>query len=310
MTTPRFSFWGSPAFAVPILSALIAGEWTPSVVITKPDRPAGRGLQLRPTDVASFASRAALPVLKPVRLDERFARDLHQRAPDFAVVAAYGTLIPSRLLRIVSGGFLNIHPSLLPRWRGPTPIQSAIASGDTETGVSLMLLDDGMDTGPLLAQARLSISRHETAGTLHDKLATLAATLLVNELPAFTLGKLVPRPQPATGVTISSLIDELALAIDWRRTTEEIGRFVRAYQPAPGCFTHWHTLLLKVLSVRRVPCDPQPAGTVIATATGDVAVAASDGALVLESIQPSGRRAMSGRQFAHGHRDFIGSRLQ
>lgn len=307
----RVVFMGTPEFAVPSLLALLGAQEVVGVV-TQPDRPVGRGQTLQPSPVKAAASAAGLPIYQPasLRQPERTA-PIADWAPEIIVVAAYGQILRPHLLSLPPLGCLNIHASLLPRWRGAAPIQYALLSGDAYTGVSLMQMDAGMDTGPVYIQARIPIAPRETAATLHDRLATLGAEMLTQHLPAITAGLLTPQPQAETDVTYARLITKEDGQVRWADSAESIDRHIRAMTPWPGAFTDWQGRLLKLLAARPAPDvagTPTPSGAVIAWESG-AAVAAGQGWLVLEQVQLAGKRPAAIGDFLNGHPDFIGARL-
>ena len=240
----RVGFAGTPEFARVALAALADAGHTIPLVLTQPDRPAGRGLKLQPSAVKQEALQRGLPVLQPrsLRLDGRFPEDaaaaqaaLREARLDVLVVAAYGLILPAWALASAAHGALNIHGSLLPRWRGAAPIQRAIEAGDTETGITLMQMDVGLDTGPMLLARALPFGAEESAASLHDKLAALGAELVVQGVPAWVQGLLPAVPQPGEGVTYASKIDKAEAALDWAAPAAVIERRVRAFDPFPGC---------------------------------------------------------------------------
>ncbi len=239
----RVAFAGTPEFAAEALRAILAAGFPVPLVLTQPDRPAGRGMRLRPGPVKQVALDAELPLLQPrgLRVDGRYADDageahraLAEAQPDVLVVAAYGLILPQSVLDLPRFGCLNIHASLLPRWRGAAPIQRAIEAGDAQTGISLMQMDAGLDTGPVLLEQPLDIAGDDTASTLHDKLARLGGELVVLGLHALSAGRLQPRPQPVEGVTYAQKIAKSESWIDWDAPSESIARRVRAFSPWPG----------------------------------------------------------------------------
>lgn len=301
----RLAFFGSPEFAVPSLQALLTAGLRPALVVTQPQRPAGRGLKDSLTPVHRFATELGIPCLTPRRLttDPDLAEQL--RGLDVAVVAAYGNLIPADLLALPTHGFLNLHPSLLPRYRGATPIPAAIVSGDETTGVSLMVLDAGLDTGPLVAQASLPIPADATTATLTRQLAALAATLLVDSLDAYINGTLSPHPQDDRRATLTKPLTREDGRLMWNASAAQLERQIRAFNPWPGTFTTWHGQTIKILAARCRP-DAGPPGQVFPTPP--LRVACGQGALELLLVQfPSGR-PMSGDAALAG-RPLLGARF-
>ena len=297
---PRIAFFGTPPFAVPSLRACQAVGAVVAVV-TQPDRPRGRGQHVAPSAVKEVAERAALPVLQPPRLKGTdFGERLRALRLDVAVVAAYGRILPPDVLSAPRLGCLNVHASLLPRWRGAAPIQWAIASGDAETGVCLMQMEAGLDTGPVLALRRTPILPEDTSETLHVRLAELGGELVRDEVPRFLAGTLTPRPQPAEGVTLARMVEKEDGRLDWTRPAVELERRVRAFVPWPSAWTQLGPHLLKVWRAVVVPGSGPP-GTVLA-AHGMLDVASGDGALRLLEVQPEGKRRMNAAEFLRGHR--------
>lgn len=312
MSSYRILFMGTPEFAVPSLKALIATQQVVGVV-TQPDRPAGRGQQLHPPAVKTAAQEAGIPVYQPKSLrHEEAAQPLRDWQPDAIVVAAFGQILRSHVLELPPLGCYNVHASLLPRWRGASPIQHAILAGDSETGVSLMRMDAGMDTGPVYVQQAIPIAPNETAATLHDRLAALGAALLAECLPDILAGRLAAAPQSVAGVTYAPLIKKEEGRLDWRQPAAALERQVRAMFPWPGAFATWQGTLLKVLVAEAIPAAETPAGLpgqVVSLVDG-AAVCTGQGGLALRQVQLAGKRAVSIRDFLPGHPGFIGSYLE
>ncbi len=306
----RVVFMGTPDFAVPTLQTLLTLPAVQVVgVATQPDKPAGRGRALAESPVKRVAVAAGVPVLQPrgFRKNPANAEALRALDPDVLVVAAYGLILPQSVLDIPRYGSLNVHASLLPRWRGAAPITFAILAGDTVTGVTIMLMDAGMDTGPTLTTAETAIQPGDTTETLSGRLATLGAGLLRETLPRWVAGELQPRPQPEEGVTYTRLIQKEDGLIDWGRPAAEIERAVRAYQPWPGAFTLWRGEPLRVIKASQVAGQGEP-GQVVAV-PGGMAVGTGEGLLRLDEVQPAGRRPMPGKAFVNGAKDFVGAHL-
>jgi methionyl-tRNA formyltransferase len=301
---------GTPDFAVPSLQILIETQQVVGVV-TQPDKPAGRGNQLRPSPVKLLALAANIPVYQPPSLkSEAAAAPLHDWQPDVIVVAAFGQILRPHVLDLPPHGCLNVHASLLPRWRGASPIQHALLAGDAETGVCLMRMDVGLDTGPVYVCAATPISGEDTAVTLHDRLAQLGANLLQQHLPAILSGQLPARPQDDASATYAPMIKKERGIIDWQQSSEQIDRHIRAMTPWPGAYTTWQGQVLKILRARvadgRV-ADDMP-GEV--TAVHDhVLVHSGTGGIQLQEVQLAGKKAMSVAEFLRGHPNFIGSVL-
>ena len=313
--TIRVLFMGTPDFAVPSLRALTeqanAGLAVAGVV-TRPDKPVGRKQQVVFSPVKQFALEHDIPVYQPgpLRRPEALAllRDL---APDLIVVAAFGQILPSDVLALPLHGCLNVHASLLPRWRGASPINAAILAGDVETGVTIMLMDAGLDTGPALAQRATPIGSAETAGELSDRLALLGADLLVETVPRWLAGVITPEPQDESRATVTRLLQKSDGRLDWQRPAEELARQVRAHTPWPGAFTTWEGRTLKILRARAISFETDLPPGVCFAPTGDtsLAVICGEGALALEVIQLEGKRAMPSAEVVRGHPALASARL-
>ena len=315
MADMRIVFMGTPDFAVPTLERLLAvgpdAGWQVVGVATQPDRRAGRGKKLAMSPVKELALRHAVPVLQPASLRKQpdMVEALAAWAPDLLVVAAYGLILPKAVLAIPRFGAVNVHASLLPAYRGASPIAAAILDGLTETGVSIMLMDVGMDTGPVLAQVRQPIAATDSTALLSARLAEQGAQALVDTLPRWLAGELAPVDQADLPGVVShcSLIEKEDGRIDWSLPAARIERMTRAYAPWPSAFTQWNGNLLKIWQATAVAGAAAP-GRVIERAN-DVAVGTGDGLLRLEMVQPAGKRAMDVASFLHGAPDFVGSTL-
>lgn len=306
----RIVFMGTPDFAVPVLERL-ADAYQVVGVITQPDRPAGRGRRLMPSPVKQVALERGLPLLQPrsLRTPEAIAQ-LADWEPEEIVVAAFGQILRQTVLDLPPHGCINVHASLLPRWRGAAPASAAILAGDEVTGVTIMKMDAGVDTGPMLAQQEEPIRPDDTKATLEARLAQLGAGLLIDTLPSYLAGTLVPRPQPDDGVTYARQLRKEDGQIDWSLPAVALDQRVRAVTPWPGAFTTWRGQRLKILQGVPLPTwhGEAPPGTVFALADG-LAVATGKGALRLEAVQLAGKRPLDGAAFIRGQRDFVGSRL-
>lgn len=319
----RAIFMGTPAFAVPTLQRLIDMPDADVVaVVTQPDRRAGRGRRVQMSPVKELALEHGLPVLQPhtLRTPEAVA-ELASFRPDVAVVAAFGQILRPNVLNLPPLGCLNVHASLLPRWRGAAPIAAALLAGDEETGATIMRMDAGLDTGPILAQAAVLIRDKDTAVTLEHRLAERGADLLAETLPRWARGEIqaLPQPEPAAGVTYAPQIRKEDGRVDWTLPAVELWRRWRAYQPWPGLYTDCQGCNLKLVRVRPLPDwhGNAPPGRVIFVWEGvhtcsalRVAVATGEGALLLEEVQLAGKRAMSTEDFCRGQRDFVGTHLE
>lgn len=301
--SPRLVFMGSPDFAVPVLEAL-ARRYTVVGVVTQPDRPAGRGGQLRPPPVKVCAERLGLAFIQPERLrDSDAMAQLCAWAPDLIVVAAFGQILKPDVLELPPHGCLNVHASLLPRWRGASPIQAALLAGDAQTGVTIMKMDAGVDTGPILAQRAAPIAPDDTAASLSIRLASLGAELLLETLPAYLSGSLQPTPQPAQGVTYAPLLKKEDGRLDFHKTALELERQVRAMNPWPGAWFEWRGAPLKVWRARVWNGVNTAIGQHLVV-DGYPAIGSREAVLVLEEVQPAGRKPMSGKAFLAGAREW------
>ena len=295
MGSLRIVFMGTPDFAVPALDALMAAGHEIVGVYTRPPRPAGRGQRERRSPVHELADRRGLRVLHPGRLAD--ADPFVALSPDAAVVAAYGLILPAAFLEAPRLGCVNIHASLLPRWRGAAPIQRAIMAGDAETGITVMQMDEGLDTGGILSQRRMPIGPADDAGAVHDALAGMGAGLVVQTLAEMAVGRCRARPQPDEDVTYAAKIDRAETRIDWRKPASEIHRQIRALSPVPGAWFEAGGARVRVLAARPVPGNALPPGTVIGDGS---TIACGDGSLVLERIQRAGKQAVDAGAFLRG----------
>jgi len=300
----RVVYLGTPQFAVPTLERLAESRHQVVAVYTQPDRPAGRGQQVAASAVKQCAVRHALPVEQPATLREPAAVERLQRwSADVMVVAAYGLLLPQSILQTPRLGCINIHASLLPRWRGAAPIQRAIAAGDAESGVTIMQMEAGLDTGPMLLARTVPIGARETAATLHDRLATLGAEALLAALEEIAQGTATPRAQPAEGVTYATKLRKEEATIDWSRSAAEIDRQIRAFDPWPVAETRLHGQQLRVWQA--IPIDSRASrnpGEVLATSAVGIDVSTGNGVLRLTRVQRAGRKALSAAEFLKAHR--------
>lgn len=305
-------FMGTSSFAVPSLQALVKDGYPVVAVVSQPARPAGRGRRLTLPPVAEAAERLGLSVLAPARLRAPEAvAEVAALQPDLIVVAAYAQILPPSVLAIPSRGCINVHGSLLPRWRGASPIHSAILAGDECTGVTIMVMDAGMDTGPTLSQSITRIEDSDATPDLESRLAEMGAELLSSTLLRYLDGALQPAPQDEAGATYARILKKADGLIDWTRPAVEIWRSCRAYRPWPGSFSFWGDRQLKVVSCRPgeglAGLEP---GRVIPLSGGkEAGVATGDGVLWLEEVALEGGRPLGIREFLPGHRDFIGSLL-
>ena len=296
---------GSPDFALPTLQALHE-QYEVVGVVTQPDRPAGRGQKLQPSAVKQLASSLNLPIYQPVSLrkPEAFAQ-IAAWQPDFIVVVAFGEIVPKNILALPPLGCINVHASLLPRWRGAAPIQAAIAAGDVKTGVTIMLMDAGLDTGPILGMREVPIRLGTKAGELSDQLAFLGATSLLELLPSYLNGKVSPLPQPEAGATYASKLTKEDGFLDLSRPAEVLARRVDAYYPWPGSFLVLPKGKLKVLKAHvHDAYDVTPEGHFVVN--GLPALGTAESLLVLDRVQPEGKKPMDGQSFLNGQPDWLG----
>lgn len=304
----RIAFAGTPEFAATALRSLLAAHVDVALVLTQPDRPAGRGMKLSASPVKQLALERGLPVAQPrgLRLDGKFAEEaaaardaLQAAAVDVLVVAAYGLILPRWVLDLPPRGCLNIHASLLPRWRGAAPIHRAIEAGDARTGITIMQMDEGLDTGDMLLVDALDIDPADTTGSLHDRLAALGGRLIVEALERLAHGGLVRTPQPVEGVTYAHKIDKREAEIDWRASAAVIERRLRAFDPAPGGSTSGPSGPVKLWKGIVAPGRGEP-GQVLAVGDAGIEVACGEGSLVLTELQRPGGKRLPARAFLQG----------
>lgn len=307
-------FMGTPAVAVPVLSALVDEGYDLVEVISQPDRAAGRGRQIAPTPIKEYALNKGLKLLQPSSLNAQSNAQAHivDLRPDVIVVAAYGRLLPPTLLGTASIGCLNVHPSLLPKYRGPSPVTAAILNGDKSTGTSVIEMSEQMDSGPVVAQATTSIGSGETAGVLTARLFQMAAGLIIELLPKWSSGKIVAKPQDDYAATTTPLLSKEDGRIDWSQSANDIALQIRAYDPWPGTFTYWGNRRLKILegvevSDGRHICDD--VGSVVGLSNDSMGVVTGRGILELVLLQLEGRRSVEIRDFLQGNIKFQGAQL-
>ncbi len=310
--TLRIVFAGTPEFARVALQELHAAGHDIPLVLTQPDRPAGRGMKLQASAVKQFAVDHDLPVAQPrsLRLDGKYAEDAaHARTairaaqPDVIVVAAYGLILPQWVLDLPRLGCLNIHASLLPRWRGAAPIHRAIEAGDSETGVTLMQMDAGLDTGDMLRVARVPITAADTTGSLHDRLALLGARLTVNALQSAAAGPVPRTPQPSEGVTYAYKIDKAEAQLDWTQPAEVLARRVRAFNPNPGASTQWQGEALKIWQAQPdtgIHPGHQAPGSVLVARPDGIRIQCGEGVLCVTELQRAGGKRLQAADFLRG----------
>ena len=305
-TDVRIAFLGTPAFAVPSLDALARAGHELAAVVAQPDRPAGRGQSLREPATKAWARAHGVPVLQPEKVrDGRLAADLRGLAPEVLAVAAYGRILGPDLLALAPYGAVNVHGSLLPRWRGAAPIQWAVASGDAETGVSIMQMDEGLDTGDVLLQRVVAIEREENAEALAARLAVVGGEALVEALALLARGEIVPVRQDGSRATVARILEKGDGRVDFSRAAAEIAARLRGFVPWPGAWTTLDGRVLKLLEASPAPGAPPPgpAGTAVRTAGRGLAVACGGGTLLVVSrVQPEGKGAQDALAFLNGLR--------
>ena len=306
--TIRVVFMGTPGFALPTL-AMLADRYDVVGVFTQRDKPAGRGQEIAVSPVKEFAQARGLPVYQPatLRRPEPVA-ELRALRPDLIVVAAFGLILPQEVLDIPQHGCLNVHASLLPRWRGAAPVAAAILAGDAKTGCTIMRMEAGIDTGPILAQKAIPIAPDDTTASLTLRLARLGAELLSATLPRWLAGEITPQPQDEACATYAPMVRKEDGRLDWTRPADHLARQVRAYQPWPGAYTTWKGQLLKVLRAHALNDASAEIGRVMAWGN-EAAVGTGEGMLVLDEVQLAGRRPAAMADFLRGARGFVGSFL-
>jgi methionyl-tRNA formyltransferase len=303
MPNPKIVFMGSPEFALPSLRALHA-NYPVEGIVTQPDRVAGRGRELKPPPVKTLAVELGIPFIQPEKFREPAAMEqLRAWAPAVIVVAAFGQILRQEVLELPEYGCINVHASLLPRWRGAAPINAAILHGDKETGITIMKMDAGVDTGPILSQRLVRIRPYETAGSLFETLSQLGADLLLDTLPRYLEGELQPRPQPDVGATYAPMLTKEDGLLNFSHPAGDLERKVRAFNPWPGAYFVWNGSQLKVhrasIGVGKMRAGQR--GVYL----GLPAIGTSHGLLVLEEVQPPGKKPMPGKAFLAGARNWI-----
>lgn len=313
----RIIFMGTPDFAKTTLEELIAKEYNVVAVYTQADKPVGRKQELAESPVKMFAKTKNIPVEQPGKLDEEAVRNIAAYKPDLIIVAAYGKLLPKKILSLPGLGCLNIHASLLPRWRGASPIQNALLSGDTKTGVTVMLMDDGLDTGPIIAQKSVPILPEDTTATLLARLSTEGTALLIETLPLWIKRKIEPKTQEEEAATQCQLVEREDGKIFWNNDAESIYNQYRAFTPWPGVFTfirreqgEFIRIKLRRISLQRTnPATERKLGEVFETGE-KIAVQTGQGLIFIEELQLSGKDSLPIREFLNGQPDFVGSILE
>jgi len=305
----KILFMGTPEFALPCLQRLIGERYEIVAILTQPDRPAGRGKMLMAPRVKRWAQRIGLPVLQPESLtNPTLLSSLRGLNPDLGVVVAYGRILPSEMLHLPTQGCINVHASLLPRYRGAAPIQRTIMAGEKITGITIMQMDEGMDTGPVLLQVAHPILLSDNAGTLHDRLALVAARTLCQALERLRRGRLFPIDQRHEEATYAPPLKKEEGLILWERPVQLLHRLIRALSPHPGAYTFWKGRRIKILKAELTEdgAPDRPPGSILALEQEAIRVATGSGSLLLLEIQPEGRRLMDAAEFARGQRLNVG----
>jgi methionyl-tRNA formyltransferase len=325
----KIVFMGTPEFGAIILKALCESEYKPILVVTAPDKPVGREQILTPPPVKVLATRYKISIIQPEQILNSKSEILNLK-PDLIAMAAYGQILPKEILEIPKYGCLNVHPSLLPKYRGPSPIQYAILNGDKETGVTIVLMDEKMDHGPILAQRKLEIEEDESAFTLHDKLANLGASLLIETISKWQRGLIKPQPQDERKAIYTKILTREDGRIIWKKTAQELEREVRAFSGWPGSFTFWEQKggkmvrikILKARVLKSIGGVSYPIGKTLVVPQNEIGVQCGSRAiatigflrggdfLVIEKLQMEGKEEMSTEEFLRGHPDFIGTILK
>ncbi len=307
----RVGFAGTPVFAVAALEAILGAGFDVPLVLTQPDRPKGRGLALQPSPVKAAAMARGLPVLQPASLKAAEARAPIVAVPvDVLVVAAYGLILPPTILEWPRHGAINIHASLLPRWRGAAPIHRAILAGDAQSGVTIMQMDAGLDTGPMIRSVPVTIGARESTGSLHDRLAAAGAEAIVATLQDLArTGVVASTPQPADGATYAAKIDRHEAAIDWSAPAQVVDRQLRAFDPSPGAYTTLRNETWKIWSGEIVDVEPAEAGTVVRSDAHGIVVACGAGAIRVTQLQPAGGKRLDAAAVHAGRRVRTGDRF-
>jgi methionyl-tRNA formyltransferase len=306
----KIVFAGTPEFAAQALEQLLRAGFNIDLVLTQPDRPAGRGMKACASAVKQLAVKRGLQLLQPQTLkDGGTVEELKRQAPDVMVVTAYGLILPRAVLNVPRLGCINIHASLLPRWRGAAPIQRALLAGDAETGISIMQIDEGLDTGPVLLQQRVGIAVDETAQTLHDKLARLGGECIVRALKLLESGELRPQRQSQNGATYAPKVEKAEAAIDWSKGASQIEKAVRAFNPYPGAYTMLNGAMLKIWKAQAEESVTGAPGEVVSADGHALVVACGAGGLRIEELQKAGGRPLPASAFLAGFAVKPGQRL-
>ncbi len=307
----KLVFCGTPQFAVPARERLVASGFDVQLVVTQPDRPQGRGMELTAPPVKQAAQKLGLPVIQPdkIKRNEEFQAQLTQLAPEAIIVVGYGRIIPPWMLALPPRGNINVHASLLPKYRGAAPIQWAIAQGESITGVTTMLLNEGLDTGDILMQREMPILPQDTSLTLAPRLAELGADLLVETLRGLKSGTVRPIPQDHSHATLAPILKKEDGEIDFTRTAAEICNRLRGFQPWPGAYTHFRGKNLKIIGAHPAKGGPSLSPGEMSLAGERLLAGSGGGALELLQVQPEGKKVISAREFVSGYRPSPGERL-
>lgn len=309
MSAAKLIFAGTPEFALASLRALVDGGYVPAAVMTQPDRPAGRGRKLVASPVKEYGVDCDIPIWQPATLrDADIVQTIADAKPDLIVVAAYGLLLPQVVLDLPRTGCLNVHASLLPRWRGAAPVQAAILAGDDETGISLMRMEAGLDTGPVYASTAMQIAPTESAGELHDRLAALGGELLLGHLEEIISGDLEPEPQDEDAATYAGKIRKQDAQLNFDDPALSMLRKIRAYNPTPGASFKFGDEIIKCWRAEEARGMEGHAGTVLAAGSDGIDVACGEGAIRMLEVQRPGRRHITAREFA-GQSALVGKRF-
>ncbi|OGW49298.1 MAG: methionyl-tRNA formyltransferase [Nitrospirae bacterium RBG_19FT_COMBO_42_15] len=299
----KIVFMGTPEFAVPSLNALLSSKKEITAVVTQPDKPSGRGKKLTPPPVKAAALNSGVAVLQPERIkDEEFVNTLREINPDVIVVAAYGKILPKDIIRLPRYGCINVHASFLPRYRGAAPINWAIINGEKETGITIMQMDEGLDTGSILLQKGIEITKEDTAGTLSNKLSKIGAELLIEGLNAIEKGEIKLIPQDNSKASYAPMLKKEDGQIDWTKGAEDIYNMVRGMDPWPGAFTYYKGELWKVWKVRHGDTGKGLAGEILAADKDRIDVASKDNVISIIEIQPANKKRMTVSVFLRGHK--------
>lgn len=303
---------GTPEFGAIILEGLIKKEYKPVLVITSPDKPIGRKQVLTPSLVKVFAQKYGISVIQPLKIKDA-KNKIEKLNPDLIILAAYGKIIPKEILDIPKHGSLNIHPSLLPRWRGPSPVQYTILNGDKETGVTIMKMAEKVDSGSILAQKEIKLEGNETDDTLHDKLGKLGADLLVETIAKWLKGEIKEKTQDESKATYTKILKKEDGRINWQKSAKEIERQIRAFYPWPGTFALAENKIIKILKgriLKTLDSTTYPVGKTLVAPQNHLCVQTGEGFLVIERLQLEGKKEMNSEDFLRGHPDFIGTVLK